>query len=300
MNTQQLNQNFAIDNQLTFKDINDDTTVVEIDTDQCTASIIMQGAHLIHWQPKLTDKPVIWLSKDATFKKLKSIRGGIPVCWPWFGPHESNAEFPAHGYARTVDWQIISTGKKANGLVHIEFKLIEDERSRSLWPYKANLILNIEMGQTLSMSLNTENIDDKAFVIGEALHTYFEISDINHVKVTGLEDCNYYDKVLDSQAVQKDEISFVAETDRVYLNTDATCVIEDAAFNRNIIINKTGSQSTVVWNPWIDKAEAMGDLGPQGWTRMVCVETANALDNVMTLAPGENHTISVQYAIQAR
>jgi D-hexose-6-phosphate mutarotase len=260
----------------------------------------MQGAHLVQWQPRHTEQPVIWLSEDATFKKLKSIRGGIPICWPWFGPHDSNSDFPAHGYARTVNWQIIHTEKKADGVIYIQFKLIDDQRSRSLWPYKANLILNIEMGKTLTVSLTTENTDDKAFVIGEALHTYFEISDINHIKVRGLEGCDYYDKVLDCNAVQQDEITFVAETDRVYMNTETTCIIEDAAFNRNIVISKTGSQSTVVWNPWIDKANDMGDLGPQGWTRMVCVETANALDNVMTLNPGESHTISAQYTIQAR
>jgi D-hexose-6-phosphate mutarotase len=300
MNSEILNQEFGIEGHISFRDINEDTVVVDVSSQHSRASIVMQGAHLIHWQPVDCGNPVIWLSQDARFVRGKSIRGGIPVCWPWFGPHESEAHFPAHGYARTVDWELLSSKLADDERVELQFRLIDNDHSRSLWPYACECRLHFIIGKTLKVSLTTDNQDKQAFVLGEALHTYFAISDIEHVQLTGLGDCAYYDKVADNRGRQQGAIRFGGETDRVYMNTGASCVIEDADWQRNIIINKSASQSTVVWNPWQAKAEDMGDLGRDGWRRMLCVESANAMDNRLTLAPGESHTLLVEYVVENR
>ena len=298
MNTEQLQQEFGLDGQVQFRQLNDETIVLDIENEYCSASIVMQGAHLTRWQPNDVEQPVIWLSEDARFSKGKSIRGGIPVCWPWFGPHSSEDDFPAHGHARTVEWMLLSTKSTEDGGTELQFQLIENEHSQKLWPHNTPLILVFNLDQTLKVQLITENADDHAVTIGEALHTYFHISDIESIRVTGLENCGYYDKVADARALQQGAVRFSAETDRVYLNTIATCIIEDAALGRSIHIDKSGSQSTVVWNPWIDKANAMCDLGVDGWRNMVCVETANAMENLVTIEPGEQHTISVEYSVE--
>jgi len=157
------------------------------------------------------------------------------------------------------------------------------------------------LGATLQMSLLTRNTGSSEFVLGEALHTYFQISDIAAVSVSGLEGAEYWDTVGGVEKKQQQgAIQFSQETDRVYINSSATCVIEDPGFKRRIHIAKHGSQSTVVWNPWTDKANRMGDLGqPDGWREMLCVESANAWDNRLTVAPGTQATLAVEYRVEA-
>lgn len=298
MNSETLNQEFAIDGNVSFVDINDDSVAVDINNSQCQARIIMQGAHLVHWQPVDCAQPVIWLSEDARFARGKSIRGGVPVCWPWFGPHVTDKKLPAHGYARTVDWELMSTKQVDEGNTELQFRLIENDQSRAMWPHDSECRLHFVIGKTLQLTLSTENRDSQALVLSEALHTYFAIGDIEQVQVSGLDACDYYDKVSDSMQRQQGAIQFSQETDRVYMNTDARCVIEDQTWQRRIVIKKSASQSTVVWNPWVDKANAMGDLGPEGWRHMLCVESANALDNQLSLQPGETHNLVVEYSVE--
>lgn len=298
MNIDTLNQEFGIDDYVSFDRLNDEGIIMDITNARCVGRIAMQGAHLVHWQPVHSSEPVIWLSQQVRFARGKSIRGGIPVCWPWFGAHESHADFPAHGYARTSEWEMISTKLVDDLETEIQFRLIEDERTRSLWPYPSECMLTINAADTLRLTLTTENRGEAAFVLGEALHTYFAVGDIEHVKVTGLQGCRYYDKVADARGQQEGDILFSGETDRVYMDTHATCTIEDDRLQRRIVIRKSASESTVVWNPWRDRAEAMGDLGPEGWRHMLCVESANAMDNRVTVQPGETHSIVVEYSVE--
>ncbi len=293
-----LNQEFGIDDHLGFRNLNDETVVVDIANNHCNASMVMQGAHLTAWQPKHCHEPVIWLSAGARFARGKSIRGGIPICWPWFGPHESQTDFPAHGYARTVDWELISTKQVNNSGTELQLRLLENEHSRALWPYRSECNLRIVAGDTLRLELTTQNRDERVFILGEALHTYFVVGDIENIRVSGLDQVEYYDKVDDKIERQQGVIRFSGETDRVYMNTRSSCFIEDEQLGRCIIIDKSTSDSTVIWNPWRDRAAEMGDLGEDGWRRMLCVETANALDNRLILEPGQTHTVSVEYRVE--
>jgi len=249
------------------------------------------------WQPRSQAIPVVWLSRDAKLAAGKSIRGGVPVCWPWLGAHASEATFPGHGYARTVPWQVVESGNEPNGATRLTLRLVESEKTRSQWPYTCTLDLTIIIGETLRMELTTENTGKSDFVISEALHTYFRISDIGAVSVSGLAGCDYWDKVGGSTLKKQDGIiQFEGETDRVYINTGAECTIEDDRLKRRIRVAKSGSLSTVVWTPWTAKAERMGDLGkPDGWREMLCVESSNAIDNTVNVPPGTVHTLIVEY-----
>lgn len=294
---QQLNRQFGIGGQLSFSEDASGLIVAEIDNAQATASLCLQGAHLMTWRPKSQAVPVVWLSRDAKLAAGKSIRGGAPVCWPWFGAHAAEASYPGHGYARTVPWRVVESGSEPNGATRLTLRLVESEKTRAQWPYASKLDLTVIVGETLRMELTTENTGATDFVIGEALHTYLQIGDIGAVRVTGLDGCEYWDKAGGSALrKQSGAVGFSGETDRVYINTAAECVIEDGKLKRRIHVSKSGSLSTVVWTPWTEKAGKMGDMGqPDGWREMVCVESVNAIENVVKVPAGTRHTLIVEY-----
>ncbi len=299
MTLAELNQHFGISNHLKFNEIAGGLIAAEINNKHASASIALQGAHLMTFQPH-GHEPVIWLSKYAKFASGKSIRGGVPICWPWFGPHATDAKLPGHGYARTVMWEVLETKALPDGATFISFGLIETEATRAQWPYSSSVKIEMTIGSSLRVELITHNSGKQAFVLGEALHTYFNISDVAQMTIRGLEGCDYLDKVGEpASRKQQNGIVIESEVDRVYINTTADCVIEDRGFKRAIRIAKQGSRSTVVWNPWTEKADKMGDFGQEGHRGMVCVESANAFENVVNIAPGETHKLVVIYSVEA-
>jgi glucose-6-phosphate 1-epimerase len=293
-----LNTRYAIANHVSFTE-SDGLIVAEIDNAHATASICLQGAHLMTWTPK-GQQPVIWLSSAAKLAPGKSIRGGVPVCWPWFGPHAKQASFPGHGFARTVLWEVIGTKALKDGGTWLAFRLLPTDATRAQWPHPCELVLQIVIGKTLDMDLGTLNTGKESITIGDALHTYFEVSDVSKVAIHGLDGIPYIDKVGGStQKQQAGPVSIYHEVDRIYFNTDHDCVIKDPAWQRRIRITKLGSHSTVVWNPWIEKANKMGDLGENGYLNMLCVESTNAADDVVTIAPKQEHHLWVCYSVEA-
>ena len=274
-------------------------TFAEIDNDQGTAYLCLQGAHITTFRPKDQAEPVIWLSDFAKFAAGKSIRGGAPVCWPWFGPHATESSFPGHGFARTVMWDVTASAE-TNGETQITLQLLETEQTKAQWPHASKVELNVSVGKSLTATLTTTNLGADAITIGEALHTYLQIGDIADKQITGLENCEYVDKVDGgARKTQSGVVTASGEIDRVYVNTAATCAIVDPKLKRRVIIEKSGSNSTVVWTPWAEKADKMGDFGPDGWRKMVCVESVNALENVVSIAPGASHAMRVTYRAEA-
>ncbi|MFZ3173253.1 MAG: D-hexose-6-phosphate mutarotase, partial [Thiobacillus sp.] len=295
---------FAIPGEVGFRSGAGGLTYVDIDNHGGRATICLQGAHVVSFRPKSQQEPVVWVSDAAKFAPGKSIRGGAPVCWPWFGAHAAEAGYPAHGFARTVDWEVTGTRRRNDAKTEITLQLVESEQTRAQWPHPTRLTLTVVVGDKLEMQLSTTNLGDAPVQIGEALHTYLHISDIAAVKVSGLEGSDYHDKVDNfARKQQRGDIAFGGEVDRVYVDTPADCVIEDAGLKRRIRIAKSGSLSTIVWTPWTEKADKMGDMGKgksgAGWREMVCVESANAMDNIVTVAPGETHTLAVTYSVEA-
>ena len=297
-NINELNERFAIDNQLEFTLLGANFPVADISNQYATARIALQGAQVMTWAPR-NEEPVIWLSTVAKLAPGKSIRGGVPICWPWFGPHQSETGFPGHGYARTVPWQVLESKQLEDNRTQLVFRLQESEATRRYWPHNTPVECRITVGNTLEIELATRNQSQAAITLSEALHTYFMVGDIGEVRVLGLEEYNYLDKV-EGMALktQHGAIRIDNEVDRVYLNTTGECIIEDGALGRRIHIRKQGSASTVVWNPWIEKAAQMGDLGENGYRHMLCVESGNAADNRITLDPGKTHRLLVSYAVE--
>ena len=300
-----LNKNFSLnegDNCLSFINTGADIPHIEIYNIFASAKISLQGAHILSWKPHNEDE-VIWLSEKAVFAREKSIRGGIPICWPWFGAadekRESNIVLPAHGFARTVFWQVIDSAALESGEIQITFKLDTTTLSintEELWPTPTTVIYRVIVGKTLSLELTTTNNSHKTFSLGQALHTYFSVGDIRETSVHGLDGKTYLDKPDGFKRKQQiGNITFTDEVDRVYIGTSDDIIIDDK--KRKLVIKKSGSESTVVWNPWKGVADKMGDLGKEGYLKMLCVESANAADDTVTLAAGDSHTLQVSYEI---
>ena len=303
-----LNEEFSLkhdEHSLSFQEGRGGIPVIEIFNQHASALVSLQGAQVLSWIPRGragdSSEDCIWLSQDAVFAPGKSVRGGIPICWPWFGQHPDNTPgYPAHGFARTRLWQVAATVALENGDTRIDFSLQPDETTKAMWPEGASVGYSIRIGKKLELELVTRNNGDSPLQISEALHTYFKVGDISQVLLHGLDDTDYLDKPDNFRRKHwHGPVTIEGEVDRVYLDTATDCVMEDRSLNRTIIIIKCGSHSTVVWNPGEAVAETMGDLGPNGYRQMLCVESANAADNTVTIQPGKSHQLWVQYEEQA-
>ena len=252
--------------------------------------IHLHGAHVTHFAPT-GDAPLLFVSAFSDYQNGKPIRGGVPVIFPWFGPRAGHPTAPAHGFARTSTWIAESVAEQPDGAIVIVLRLDPNEASQAVWDHRWVLRHRITVGTALTMALEIENLGATPFRCEEALHTYFRVSDVRNVEVLGLENAEYLDKAdgMRRKCQSADPIRFTAETDRTCVNTLNRCVIADPGLNRRIVIEKSGSQSTVVWNPWIAKARAMADFGDNEWPFMVCVETGNVADNTLEIAPGIRH-----------
>jgi len=264
-----------------------------------SASIALQGAHILSFVPA-GQQDLLWMSDDATYAKGKSLRGGIPICWPWFGAHNTDPKLPAHGHARTSEWSLIKAEDLGTDTTRLLFELKDSTDNRYFWGCATRVRYSVTIGRELSLCLETTNLERRDITIGAALHTYFRIGDIEQTTVDGLNDCDYLDKVAGfARKPQTGLVRFNSEVDRIYLNTPQRCEIRDPLLQRRIIIHSQGSHSTVVWNPGQIVADKMGDLGQQGYRHMLCVETANAAEDTQILAPNQVHRLSASYRITA-
>ena len=271
--------------------------VLEIKTAAAEARIFLHGAHLTHWQPAGA-APVIFMSAESLYQDGKAIRGGVPVCLPWFGPRDGSA---AHGFLRNKSWEIDSVQSLENGAIRATFITASNDDTLAKWPHEFVARLSFTVGATLTMELEMENTSLGAFTFSEALHTYFVVGDARQAVVTGLDGTSYRDFPDRTKLVpQHGDIRFTEEVDRVYVNTKATCALEDPVMHRRIVVEKEGSDSTTVWNPWIAKSAALADFGDDEWQRMVCIETVNTAENSITLAPGARHTMLARVKVEPR
>ena len=274
---------------------------IEVDNRHATAKLALQGAHMMHWQPKSTAQPVLWLSSNARYTPGRSIRGGVPICWPWFGAHPTDSSYCPHGFARVIPWQLKKSNRLGNGTTRLLLQMTETEVTKKQLSYPYQLTLEITIGNYLRMEMTTTNLANHPFMIGEAYHTYFNVSDVGNTQITGLDNLVYSDKVEDYlRNVQHGALQFNGEFDRVYLNSGEDCVIRDSGYDRAIRIAKSGSSTTVIWSPGAEKAAQMGDMGAADeWRKMLCVESANAMQNSVTIFPNETHTMVTEYSLES-
>lgn len=294
---EQLNRQFGIDGKVLFIERGDGFVMIEVRTAQGQADIALQGAHVTTWRPE-GQPAVVWVSEQAKYAAGKSIRGGVPVCWPWFGPHATDAKLPGHGYARTVDWRLVQVIPLDDGRIQLAFELEDTPATRAQEPHPLRVRNIVTVGATLQVELVTTNLGSTPYVLGDALHTYFHVGDVTRASMHGLEGCDYIDKVDGGARKQQGgPVTISGEVDRIYLGTGNCCEIRDPALGRRIVIRSRHSASTIVWNPGVEKAEKMGDFGTDGYLHMLCVETANAAEDVVTLAPGAQHQLVAEYSV---
>jgi D-hexose-6-phosphate mutarotase len=273
---------------------------LRIHNDRCGAETYLHGAHVVHFHPASQAKPILWMSAKSNFAPDKPIRGGVPICFPWFGPKADDPKAPAHGFARLMEWQLDGVKQNTDGSVSVSMSLESNDKTRQTWPadFVARHVATV--GRTLTMTLIVTNTGNSPAKFEAALHTYYTVGDIRKVHVTGLERATYLDRLKPGERFRQDDqpIRFVAETDRTYLDTTATVIIHDRVLNRRIVVQKMGSRSTVVWNPWIAKAKAMPDFGDDEWPGMLCIETANVADNAITLAVRAQHAMTAEISVE--
>jgi glucose-6-phosphate 1-epimerase len=297
MDIVQLNEHFAIPGVLAFPATPSGLLYAEVTTPHAKATVYLQGAHLAHWQP-VGQKPVLFLSRRSDFVSGKAIRGGVPIAFPWFAARHDGKTGPSHGFARIQDWTLAFAAVAGDDL-HLTFALGPTDLSRSLGYDHFHLVYQLIIGRTLTMQLTVGNDADAPLVFEEALHAYYSIADIHEASVTGLDSTTYLDKMQDMrETVQHGAISITNPTDRVYLNTKATCVLDDAAGGRRITIAKTNSNTTVIWNPWESGALKLPDLDSNEWNQFIAIETVNAAANAVTLAPGDTYTMQAHISVE--
>ncbi|QSA98679.1 D-hexose-6-phosphate mutarotase [Methylococcus sp. EFPC2] len=294
-----LNKHFGISDELSFRKGPGGLIFAEIDNVHARATLALRGAQILGWNPK-GQQAVIWLSPEAQFEAEQAIRGGIPICWPWFGNHAGRADFPAHGYARTAPWEILETARLENGDTQLKLKLLNDHASHELWPHQTPLEVRVSIGEALSIEVVTLNLGPVPVTIEQALHAYFAVGDVRKVRLLGLGDRSYIDKLdQDRFKTQAGDLTFTGEVDRVYLDAGGDCLLEDPVLRRRIRIAKRGSHATVVWNPWEAKAAQLGDFPANGHLEMLCIESANTERDSVTLGLHEEHRLSVRYTVES-
>ncbi|WP_249678942.1 D-hexose-6-phosphate mutarotase [Pseudomonas abieticivorans] len=263
--------------------------------------IAQQGAQILSYQ-RDGDQPLIWLNEQAVFKQGTPIRTGVPVCWPWFGNfarnpqavqamRTANDEAPAHGLVRAQEWQLLGIDS-SDGNLRVDLTLPETKGKLPGWPHSVELKLSIELGDKLVVKLSTTNLGDSDVSLSQALHSYFAVSDVRDVSVQGVDGLNYIETLEGWQTrTQTGDLRFSGETDRIYQKAPKQLSIIDPTWKRRIEITSEGSNSAVIWNPWIDRAAQLSDMADDGWQRMLCIETANVMDDIVTLLPGGSHTL---------
>lgn len=272
---------------ITFSEKAKGITVASISHPFGTAEISLYGAHILSFKPT-GQKDVLFVSEKSLFETGKAIRGGIPICWPWFGPNV-NKNLPSHGFIRTKNWNLKSIHEESNQ-TSISLEYSSTSETLAMWPYDFQVILTVLVGKTLKMTLTTINLGATTFSITDAFHTYFNIEKIESAAVVGLEGVQFIDRVGEKTLREQiGKISITGETDRVYLRS-ASSTIHDYAMNRKIIIDKTNLSDTVVWNPWIEKSKSMPDFKDDEYQRMICVEAGSVLDNPIVVPAGQSVT----------
>ncbi|PSV53433.1 D-hexose-6-phosphate mutarotase [Photobacterium sp. GB-1] len=283
MNLRQLSTVNALSDNVTvceYQGIN----IIRVIHPLAEAGISLHGGHLLWFKPQ-GEKDIIWLSEKAIFDQSKAVRGGIPICWPWFG----QAGTPSHGFARTSQWSLLEHRENENGVI-VSLALEDNEETYAIWPHKFKNVLTFEIGQELKVSLTSTNTDNQPWSYSGALHTYFDIANINDIDITGMGP-NYLDSTQQGKACEGGStLTFNSETDRVYTQPEATITINDKNNNREILVTNEGHNAAVIWNPWQALSISMGDMADNSFETMVCVESTIHQPSI-ELTPEQSHTL---------
>jgi len=251
---------------------------------EAIGEMYLHGGHVTSWMPAGGEE-VLFLSSQSRWEDGRAIRGGVPVCFPWFGGKADDATAPAHGLVRTKAWQLESIAQ-VGGAVTVSMFTESDEATKRWWPAEFRLVHRATFGRELSLELEVTNTGRTSLRFEEALHAYHRVGNIETTRVRGLGTVHYLDKTdSNRKKMQHGKVVIVSETDRVYLNTGDAIELEDPVLHRRTRVMKENSRTTVVWSPWAQKAHALSDFADDEWTQMICIETSNVSDFAVNLAP---------------
>ena len=298
MNIQQLNANYGIADKVKFVEGKGGFPVVEINNEHARSTISLYAGQVLSFKPA-NQPEVMFLSSQAYYQEGKAIKGGAPICWPWFGPDPEDKGRSSHGFARNSLWQMRDVVSTQDGATKLTMGLVDTPETRKVWDYSFDLAIAITVGSSLTIELITHNTGQQPFTITQALHSYFHIGDLSNVAVLGLANKTYIDKVDEGkEKTQAGSVTFTEECDRIYLDVPSTLTIEDSSLKRKIEITATNSKTAIVWNPGADISAKMADLGDKDYLNFVCVETANAANETVEVAAGEQYKMTARYAIK--
>lgn len=296
----QLNKQYSLPGTLEFIVGDGGLPFISIKNASATALISLYGGQVLAFQPVGSPKNLLFLSNKAYYGNKKAIRGGIPVCWPWFGPDPKGLNRPSHGFARNSLWTVAKTDTKSNFITQIKLQLMPNIVSKELWPHDFDLTLEITIGSSLILELVTRNTGDRTFSISQALHAYFQIGNIDQVQVLGLENTHFLDKLdRDQKKQQLGSITIANEIDRIYTEFNNPITIVDPVLNRQIQIQSFGNKTAVVWNPWAKNSAKMADLNNDDYQQFICVEASNTGPDIIEIGPGQEHRLKSNYTIVA-
>src|ERR1700739_4522064 len=288
-----LNERFAIPGVAQVVSGNGGFPRIAIETSAATAEIYLYGAQVTSWKPAGADE-VLFVSDKSYWETGRAIRGGIPVCFPWFRAKADDPHAPSHGFVRTKEWQLESISREDGDSVCACLSTASDESTRRWWPFDFRLEYCITIGKSLRLQLKMMNSGQSALRFEEALHTYFKVGDVEQARVRGLDGAAFLDnRDGNSEKEQSSDLTISRQTDNAYMNATGVIEIVDPVLRRNLKTEKLGSTSTIVWNPWTDGASSMGDLGEDEWRRMLCAEGANILSSAITLDSGQSHAMTI-------
>jgi len=295
----QLESHFSIAGKATFFEAYDGLPFLRIQTAKASALISIYAAQVLSYQPSHQDQDLLFMSDHAYFSPGKAIRGGIPICWPWFGA-ATISNHPAHGFVRNRDWSLTAVDEVDHGDIRITLTCQNDDQTRLLWDHSFELCLQITVGHSLTLALLTTNTGQNSFTITEALHSYFKVGDIHQVTVYGLEETEYLDKNQNFATLyQAGEIVFKQATDHIYPASQQPLIIADPVYHRKIQINTSGNNNVVIWNPWHQGASTLKDLNDNDYCYFICLESANVADHLIELKASEQHTLSCHYVVSS-
>jgi len=293
-----LNQRFEIPGIVKIVEERAGFPAVRVQTPDVAGEVQLYGAHVTSWKPA-GEEEVLFLSEKAKWQSGTAIRGGVPVCFPWFSERTEGPKSPAHGLVRTKPWKLEGI-THADSNVTVALSTSAEEGTRKYWQGDFHLLFCATFGEQLRMELIVTNHGSISFRYEEALHAYYRVGNAEKIKVRGLNGVSYIDKTdARKEKHQRGELTLTGETDRVYKGTSAAVEIEDPGLRRRILVSKEDSRDTVVWNPWSQKAGAMTDLGADEWRQFVCVETANVGEHGVTLGEAQAHTMTVLVSVNS-
>jgi len=267
-----------------------------VSNSQVQGEIYLYGAQVTSWKPAGHEE-LIFVSSKSSWQEGQAIRGGVPICFPWFRGKVDDPHAPAHGFARTKVWQLESIVAGQDGIT-VSLFIVSDEQTRGLWPGEFRLTHRVVFGAELTMELTCINTGTATFYFGEALHTYNRVADVQQARVRGLDHIHFLDNTdANKEKIQHGDMNIARQTDNAYLNTGHAVDLIDPKLQRQICLRKTNSHNTVVWNPWRESAAKIKDLGDDEWLQFLCVEACNILDSQVALAPGQEHKMTAVLSV---